>query len=332
MKKVLERLFNHEELSREEANVLMREIADEKYNEMQLASLLTIYRMRPISIAEFAGFREALLDLMIKVDYDRSLLIDMCGTGGDGKNTFNISTLASVVVAGAGYKVAKHGNAAVSSVCGSSNVIQGLGYKFTDELGIIAEQLDQFNLSFMHAPLFHSALKPLGPVRKGMAVKTFFNMMGPLVNPAQPGQQVAGVYSLELIPFYSHIMNEGQINYSIVHALDGYDEISLTGTTKVVTEQGEELLEPADFNQNRIEAEQIFGADTIADAIKTFGLILKGQGTDAQNAVVLTNAALGIQTFDRQKSFDDCLLEAEDSLKNGKAFDNLEALIKSIQY
>ena len=332
MKNLLENLFNHEELSRSEARSLMVEISEEKYNELQLASLLTIFRMRPISMEEFAGFREALLELMVNVDYNGGELIDMCGTGGDGKNTFNISTLASVIVAGAGYKVAKHGNAAISSVCGSSNVIQGLGYKFTNDADIIKRQLDEYNITFMHAPLFHSALKPLGPVRRGLGVKTFFNMMGPLVNPARPKQQVAGVYSLELMPFYKYIMEEEGMNFTIVHALDGYDEVSLTGATKLITEKGEHISEPEDLGQSRISASEIFGADSVGDAIKIFADILDGKGSKAQNSVVLTNAALGIQTYDRNKSIDECVAEAGRSLESGVAKKNLENLIGSINY
>ncbi len=332
MKKTLERLFRHEELSRTEAYDLMKEIAAEQYNEVQLASLLTVFRMRPISMEEFAGFRNALLELMISVDYDASQLIDMCGTGGDGKDTFNISTLASMVVAGAGYKVAKHGNAAVSSVCGSSNVIQNMGYKFTNNPDIIKKQLDDYNITFMHAPLFHSALKPLGPVRRGLGVKTFFNMMGPLVNPAKPKHQVAGVYSLELIPFYKFVMEEAGMNFSIVHSLDGYDEISLTGATKVVTESGDHMLEPEDFLQKRLIPEAIHGSDSMEGATELFKNVLENKGSEEQKSVVLANAALGIQTFNRGKSIDDCLAEAKESLESGKAKKNLTHLIASINY
>ncbi len=332
MKKLLERLFAHEELSRAEAKTLMFSIAAEEFNELQLASLLTVYRMRPISMEELAGFRSALLELMIPIEYDRSQIIDMCGTGGDGKNTFNISTLASIVVAGAGYKVSKHGNAAISSVCGSSNVIQGIGYKFTNNADIIKKQLDDYNISFMHAPLFHSALKPLGPVRRGLGVKTFFNMMGPLVNPARPLKQVSGVYSLALMPFYKFIMEEEGMQFTIVHALDGYDEVSLTGTTKLITEKGEQMVDPDELGVDRLKPEEIFGADTIEGAIKTFEKILSGQGSSAQNSVVLINAALGIHCFKRDHSFQDCYDEAEESLKSGKAYKNIKNLVASINY
>ncbi|MCL4107326.1 UNVERIFIED_CONTAM: hypothetical protein GTU68_067237 [Idotea baltica] len=331
MKKILERLYHHEELDRKEARQLMLEIAEEKYNELQLASLLTIFRMRPISFEEFSGFRDAIQERMITVDYDNNELIDMCGTGGDGKDTFNISTLASVIVAGAGYKVAKHGNGAISSVCGSSNVIQGLGYEFTNNPDIIRKQLDDYNLTFMHAPLFHSALKPLGPVRRGIGVKTFFNMMGPLVNPARPHQQVAGVYSLEIMPFYKYIMEEEEMSFTIIHGLDGYDEISLTDTTKIITEEGESILEPEDFKQVKLEQKDIYGSETIDGTIKIFEKILNNEGTTAQNSVVLTNAAVGIQSFDRSKSFESCFDEAKESLQSKKAGENLQNLIASIK-
>jgi anthranilate phosphoribosyltransferase len=329
MRKILERLFNHEELDRAQTRQLMLEIIEEKYNESQIASLLTVYRMRPISIEEFAGFRSALLELMKRIDYDQSEIIDMCGTGGDGKNTFNISTLASVVVAGAGYKVAKHGNAAVSSVCGSSNVIQGMGYQFSNENEVIQKQLDKYNLTFMHAPLFHSALKPVGPVRRALGFKTFFNMIGPLVNPAQPEHQVAGVFSLEVMPFYKSLMEEEGKKFSIIHGLDGYDELSLTGTTKIITEEGDHLLDPEDLGRKKLNPEDIFGAETISGSIDIFNTILSGEGTSAQNEVVLTNAAIGIQVFNRNKSFSDCYDEAKTSLLSGNAKRNLENLIAS---
>ncbi len=210
-------------------------------------------------------------------------------------------------------------------------MIQGLGYEFTNDPDTIKDQLDQYNIAFMHAPLFHSALKPLGPVRRGLGVKTFFNMMGPLVNPARPKNQVAGVYSLELMPFYKYIMEEEDMQFSVVHALDGYDEISLTGATKIITEKGEQILEPESFGREQLAAADIYGADTIEAAIKTFQTILEGNGTSSQNAVVLTNAALGIQTMNRDTSFDDCYQMANDSLISGKANNNLKNLISSIK-
>jgi len=208
MKKILNRLFEHEKLTRDEAREVLSKIAANDYNDSQVAAFITVYLMRTVSKDELSGFRDALLDLCLKVDMNGIESIDLCGTGGDGKNTFNVSTLSSFVVAGAGYKVTKHGNYGVSSVCGSSNVLEAVGYNFTNNIDQLKAQLDKTNIAFFHAPLFHPAMKSVAPVRRNLGVKTFFNMLGPIVNPVRPTHQISGVFSLKLLRLYQFILQE----------------------------------------------------------------------------------------------------------------------------
>lgn len=331
MKLILQKLFSYQKLSQQEARELMLSLAEGKLKPAQMAALMTTYIMRPISVQELTGFREALLELCIAVDLGDMQTIDLCGTGGDGKNTFNISTLSSFVVAGAGYKVAKHGNYGVSSLCGSSNVLEALGYHFTNEPKVVQDQLEAVNISFLHAPLFHPALKSAAPVRREMGVKTIFNMLGPLVNPAQNTHQCVGVFNLELARLYTYLLQQSGRQFSILHALDGYDEISLTGAFKRITNKGEKVLTPEDLHLPKLQAEQIAGGEGIEDAAEIFRNILQGKGTEAQNAVVLANSTQAIQCFDFEKSYADCLSEAKDSLLGGKALETFEKLIKISQ-
>ena len=283
--------------------------------------------MRSIRDVELEGFRDAMYDLCLKVDFSGYDLIDLCGTGGDGKNTFNISTLASFIVAGAGYKVAKHGNYGVSSNCGSSNVMEYLGYKFSNQPKELFRGLDHANITFLHAPLFHPAMKTVAPIRRDLGSKTFFNMLGPLVNPANPKYQSVGVFSLELARLYGYIYQKTDKHFSILHALDGYDEISLTGDFKLINNLGEYIITLKDLGMDTVHAEQISGGDTIEKAATIFRSSLNGTGTNQQNQVVLANAALAIQTFDMTKSFEDCYDEAEVSLKSKRALNSLTTLI-----
>lgn len=327
MKKILNHLFENRTFSREEAYEILTNITAEKYNTAQIAAFITAYNMRSIRDVELEGFRDAMYDLCRKVDFSDYELIDLCGTGGDGKNTFNISTLASFIVAGAGYKVAKHGNYGVSSSCGSSNVMEYLGYKFSNDPKELFRGLDQANITFLHAPLFHPAMKTVAPIRRDLGSKTFFNMLGPLVNPANPKYQSVGVFSLELARLYGYIYQKTAKQFSILHALDGYDEISLTGDFKLISNLGEQIITLKDLGMNTIQAEQISGGDTVEEAAAIFKSVLSGIGSKAQNQVVLANAALAIQTFDMTKSFEDCYQEAEESLTSKKAFNSLKALI-----
>ncbi len=328
IKDILKKLFEHKKLTYTEAKEVLIEIAAEKYNDSHVVAFLSVYMMRPIGVEELMGFRDALLQLCRKVDLSQFDAIDIVGTGGDGKNTFNISTLSSIVVAGAGYKVTKHGNYGVSSSCGSSNVMEHLGYKFTNEEDALKKQVDKAGICFLHAPLFHPAMKAVAPFRKQLGLKTFFNMLGPLVNPSFPKSQLLGVYSLELARLYQYLYQDTNKNYVIIHSLDGYDEISLTGNFKAITNQGEQLISPEDLGFNRIKQEDIFGGDTVPEAAKIFTDILSGDGTQAQNAAIFANAAMAIQCIDTSKSLEDAIHLAKDSLLSGKAKQVLKTLIE----
>jgi anthranilate phosphoribosyltransferase len=329
MKKILNKLFEQQQLSKAEAKEVLIQMANEKYNASQMASFLTVYLMRPISVKELAGFREALLELAVKIDLSEFNTIDLCGTGGDGKNTFNISTLTSFIVAGTGNKVAKHGNYGVSSVSGSSNMLEYLGYNFTNNQDELKSQIDKANICFLHAPLFHPAMKAVGPIRKELGVKTFFNMLGPLVNPSNPQNQLVGVFNLEVARIYNYLLQETSKNYGIVFSLDGYDEISLTSDFKLFTKGYEQLVSPQDLGLKRLEQSEIFGGDTVKEAAKIFISILDGKGTEAQNNAVLANAAYALKTFDANKSFETAFEEAKDSLLGLKAKESLAKLIRN---
>lgn len=329
MKAILNRLFEQQRLTKQEAKDLLVKIAGENYNVAQLASFLTVFMMRPISVNELAGFREALLELSVKIDLSEFNTIDLCGTGGDGKDTFNISTLTSFVVAGAGYKVAKHGNYSASSVSGSSNLLEFLGYKFTNNQDVLKSQVDKANICFLHAPLFHPAMKAVGPVRKELGLRTFFNILGPLVNPSQPKNQLVGVFNLEVARLYNYLLQETDLNYGIVHSLDGYDEISLTSGFKLFTKNNEQQIYPEDLGLKRLQQSDIFGGNSVKEAADIFTSILEGKGNEAQNNVVLTNAAFAIKTFDDSKSFETAFNEAKDSLIGLKAKACLKVLIEN---
>lgn len=329
MKAILNKLFEQQCLSKEEAKAILIEIAAEKFNNSQIASFLTVFLMRPISVGELAGFREALLELSVKIDLSDFNTIDLCGTGGDGKDTFNISTLTSFIVAGTGNKVAKHGNYSSSSISGSSNILEYLGYKFTNNEATLKSQVDTANICFLHAPLFHPAMKAVGPVRKELGVKTFFNMLGPLVNPSNPQNQMVGVFNLEVARIYNYLLQETTQNYGIVHSLDGYDEISLTSDFKLFTRNNEQIITPESLGLRRLEQSEIFGGDSVKESAKIFVSILEGNGTEAQNNTVLANAAFALKTFDANKSFETAFEEAKDSLLGLKAKESLKKLMKN---
>lgn len=329
MKKILARLFEYEKLSQQEAKEILIRIANREFNNSQIASFVTVFLMRPITVNELAGFREALLELALKIDLSEFNTIDLCGTGGDGKNTFNISTLTSFIVAGTGHKVAKHGNYGVSSASGSSNMLEHLGYQFSKEESALKNQLDKANICFLHAPLFHPAMAAVGPVRKEMAVKTFFNMLGPLVNPSMPQNQMVGVFNLYVGRLYKEVLSKTSENFAVVHALDGYDEISLTGNFKMYTKEKEQIIKPYEIGIDIIKPSDIFGGNSVPEAAEIFTSILDGNGTDAQNNVVLTNAAYALMTFDKTKTFKEAFAQAKDSLMGGKAKQSLKVLINN---
>lgn len=325
MKQLLNRLINHENISSEEAKTVLVNISNGEYNQSQIASFLTVFMMRSITLEELRGFRDALLELCIPIDLKEFNAIDLCGTGGDGKDTFNISTLSSFVTAGAGVKVSKHGNYGVSSACGSSNVMEYLGIKFSNDEEYLKHSIDKAGICVLHAPLFHPAMKNVAPIRRELGVKTFFNMLGPMVNPSFPKNQMVGVFNLELQRLYGYLYQQTDKNYSIVHALDGYDEISLTGKTKVISNSSERMFSPEDLGVSQIEQASIFGGNTIEDAAKIFLNIINGNGTEPQNNVVCANAGLAIATskqIDHKEGFE----LAKESLLSSKGLKALKTL------
>lgn len=325
MKEILNRLINHDILTKEDAKQVLVNIAKGEYNTSQIAAFLTVYMMRSITIEELEGFRNALLELCLAIDLSDYNPIDLCGTGGDGKDTFNISTLASFVTAGAGIKVTKHGNYGVSSKCGSSNVMEFLGIKFSSDADFLKRSIDEAGICVLHAPLFHPAMKNVAPIRRELAVKTFFNMLGPMVNPASPKNQMVGVFNLELARMYGYLYQNTDKNFTVLHALDGYDEISLTGATKTISNNSEGILNPEDFGIKAVEQSQIAGGETIAESANIFMDILKGKGSEAQNNVVCANAGIAIATVNGispKEGFE----SASESLLSGKGLIALKKL------
>ena len=325
MKEILNRLINHDILTKEDAKQVLVNIAKGEYNTSQIAAFLTVYMMRSITIEELEGFRNALLELCLAIDLSAYNPIDLCGTGGDGKDTFNISTLASFVTAGAGVKVTKHGNYGVSSKCGSSNVMEFLGVKFSNEADFLRRSIDEAGICVLHAPLYHPAMKNVAPIRRELAVKTFFNMLGPMVNPAFPQNQMVGVFNLELARMYGYLYQNTNKNFTVLHALDGYDEISLTGATKTISNNSEGILNPEDFGIKAVEQSQIEGGETIAEYANIFMDILEGKGTEAQNNVVCANAGIAIATVNGispKEGFEN----AVESLLSGKGLIALKKL------
>ena len=318
MKNILNKLFNYQSLEKEEAREILTNLASGAYNHSQMAAFMTVFMMRNITVDELSGFRDAMLELCIKIPVEGYNAIDLCGTGGDGKDTFNISTLASFVVAGAGYHVAKHGNYGVSSVCGSSNVLEYLGCKFSSDVGRIMKSFDQSNIAFLHAPLFHPAMKNVAPIRKELGVKTFFNMLGPMVNPAAPTNQMVGVFNLELARLYGYLYQNTEKNFLIVHSLDGYDEISLTGDFKYISNEGEAIGTPSLLGLSYLDAVDLSGGSDIKSSAQLFQAILDCKGTDSQNNVVIANAGMAIATINGSP-FEAAVEEARTSLISGKA-------------
>jgi anthranilate phosphoribosyltransferase len=327
MKKILQYLFEHKSLTREQAMEVLVDISNGKYNEHEITSFITVYLMRSITIDELMGFRDALLSLAVKVNLGIDNAIDIVGTGGDGKDTFNISTLACFIVAGAGQPVVKHGNYGASSISGSSNVMEQLGYKFKNEEAALAKEVKEAGICFLHAPLFHPALKTVGPLRRNMGVRTFFNMLGPIVNPAQPKFQLIGVYNLEMARIYNYVLQLLDKEFTIIHSLDGYDEISLTTDTKILSNTGESIKTPYQLGKKRVFAAELEGGDTVAEAAAIFKNIIEGKGTWSQNAVVLANAAMALHVTGKYENYDLAFQAAVHSLESGAANNCLKKLI-----
>ena len=327
MKQILEKLFSQEKLTRSESCELMSNITKGKYNENQIAALLSVYRMREVSVDELVGFRQSLLDTQDPIDFSAYRPIDIVGTGGDGKNTFNISTCSCFVVAGAGYKVAKHGNFGATSVSGSSNVIELHGVKFTTNTDVLKRSIEECNIAYMHAPFFTPALKSVANVRKTLQFKTVFNLLGPLVNPCRPSYQLLGTADLTQLRLYSNVYKAINIGYGVVNSLDGYDEISLTGQFKLSTNSYEKIYSPESLNFNAVAPKEIFGGKTPEDAKKIFDSILRNESSEAQKNVVIANAGFAIHIIHPDKDIEECMAEAKDSIESGKALSTLEKFI-----
>ncbi len=328
MRKILNYLFDHRTLNRQEAEEILINIARNNYSESEIAAFLTVYLMRSITVEELSGFRDAMLNLCIRIDLSDFDTIDVCGTGGDGKDTFNISTLVTFVLAGAGIKVAKHGNYAVTSACGSSNILEHFGYNFSADGDKLRREIDKANVCFLHAPLFNPAMKTVVPIRRALKVKTFFNMLGPMVNPSFPHKQLIGVYSLELARLYNYLYQTSDIQYTIIHSLDGYDEVSLTAGFKYIFNGVEQIITPEMLHYEMANPSDLRGGQTVDEASEIFKAILEGRGTNAQNNVVIINAQLAIKCYYPAKSLEECKVIAEDSLFAGKALRSLTRLIE----
>jgi anthranilate phosphoribosyltransferase len=327
MKKILQILFEHKTLDRAGAKEVLLKIGKGDYNEHEITAFMTVYLMRSITIEELQGFCDALLELCVRVNMKGLELMDIVGTGGDGKNTFNISTLSCFIVAGAGQKIAKHGNYGASSISGASNVMEQLGYRLKNNQDSLTREVEVANICFLHAPLFHPALKIVGPIRKNLGVRTFFNMLGPMVNPAAPAFQLVGVYNLEMARIYNYLLQQSGKAFTIIHGLDGYDEISLTNDTKVITNKGESVKTPEQLGKRMVSAQDITGGNSVEEAAKIFTTILKGEGSWAQNAVVLANASMALYCTGAYADHDAAYHAAVESLESGKANNCLQRLI-----
>lgn len=328
MKEILNELFQYHSLSRAEAKQILTDIASGKYNGHQISSFLTVFKMRHVQVEELLGFRDALLELAIPVNLNAYDAIDLCGTGGDGKNTFNVSTLSAFVAAGAEIKVAKHGNYGVSSICGSSNVLEHLGYTFTNKQDTLEEQIEKTNICILHAPLFHPALKEVAPVRKNFGMSSIFNLLGPMVNPSQPKHQLIGIFHQEVMRLYQYVYQQLETEYILVHSIDGYDEVSLTGPVRVVDREKDNTMNPEDFGMKKLNEEDLFGGETVAEAANIFMNVLKNESTPEQKQVVIANASLAIKCSRPELSLEDCRAFAQKSIDSLAAHDTFVKLIK----
>ena len=327
MKEILTTLFEHKTLSRTVAKEVLTNIASGKYNDPEIAAFVSVYLMRNVTVEELTGFRDALLELCLPLDLSEFNTIDVCGTGGDGKNTFNISTLTSFVIAGAGEKVSKHGNYSVSSNCGSSNIMEHFGYTFSNDSDKLRREIDKTGICFLHAPLFNPAMKNVAPVRKSLRMKTFFNMLGPMVNPSFPKNQLVGVFSLDVARLYNYIYQSSDVNFTIIHSLDGYDEISLTSPFKAFTGQWEKTIQLEDLGLGKVKSEEIYGGETVEEASKIFLDILEGKGSRAQNNAVIANAAFALMTLDKNLELTTAIDKSRHALSSGAALNVLKKLI-----
>jgi anthranilate phosphoribosyltransferase len=327
MKEILNHLLEHKTLNKESARQVLIDVGSGKVNHSEIAALLTVFMMRSITVEELEGFRDAMLELCIVTDLSDFDPIDLCGTGGDGKDTFNISTIASFIVAGAGVNVAKHGNYGVSSAVGSSNIMEYFGYRFTNNKDVLRRQIDQSGICILHAPLFHPTMKNVGPIRKELGVKTFFNMLGPMVNPSFPKSQLIGVFSLELARLYGYLYQKSGKRFAILHSLDGYDEISLTGDFKIISNGTERILQPQNLGFTRVKQEDLAGGETIEASAVIFRNLLHNKGTTAQTQAVLANAGVAIACARPELSLEEAIAVARESLGSMKALHAFNKLL-----
>jgi len=328
MREILNHLFEHKTLTRKDAERVLTNIAEGIYSDSEIAAFLTVYLMRSITVDELTGFRDALLNLCLRVDLSEFDPMDVCGTGGDGKDTFNISTLTTFVLAGSGIKIAKHGNYGVSSSCGSSNILEHFGYKFSIDNDKFKNEIDKSGVCFLHAPLFNPAMKNVAPVRRALKIKTFFNMLGPMVNPSFPAKQMIGVYSLELARLYNYLLQQSSMKYVIIFSLDGYDEVSLTSDFKYIMNGVENIVSPETMNYKRVRQSELAGGNSIPESAKLFIKVLKGEGTTTQNDVITVNSQMALKCYYPSKSFEECREIASESLMSGKAYNSFNKLLE----
>ena len=328
MKKILTRLVNGEILKREETRDVLVNITKQVHPAEQITAFIMGLQMRGISVDELLGLRDGILETGTPVNLEPYKAIDIVGTGGDGKNTFNISTCSCFVVAGAGYKVAKHGNYAASSVSGASNVIEGHGVKFTADNDKLKKSIDECNIVYLHAQLFAHAMKFVGPTRKALQIPTCFNLLGPLVNPSRPAYQSLGVANLDQMRLYQNVYQKLGIGYTIVNSLDGYDEISLTGEFKITSNSEEKVYSPSIVGLPVAKPEEIYGGSTKEEAMKIFDNVLQNKATESQKNVVIANSAFAIQTIEQQKSISECIEIAKESIESGRAYNTLKKFVE----
>ena len=329
MKDILNRMLNHEELTREETKNILIGITRNEYPTEQITALITGIQMRGITVDELLGFRDGILETGVPVPLKCDRYIDVVGTGGDRKNTFNISTTSCFVIAGAGYKVAKHGNYAATSTSGASNVIANHGVKFTDNIDQLNRCLEEAGIVYLHAQLFAKAMKFVGPIRKALPFPTFFNLLGPIVNPSQPQCQLLGVANLDQMRLYNNVYQKIGIDYGIVNTIEGYDEISLTGDFKVTTNNYEKIYSPDDLGFEKAKPEELVAGANEMEAKQIFDSVLENRALPAQKNIVLTNAAFGIQVLEKgQKSIEECIEIARESIDSGRALSTFKKFVE----
>ena len=329
MKDILNRMLNHEELTREETRDILVGITRSEYPNEQITALLTALQMRGITVDELLGFRDGILETGVPVPLDCDRYIDVVGTGGDRKNTFNISTTSCFVIAGAGYKVAKHGNYAATSTSGASNVIANHGVKFTDDIDRLNRCINECGIVYLHAQLFAKAMKFVGPIRKALQFPTCFNLLGPIVNPSKPQCQLLGVANLDQMRLYNNVYQKIGLDYGIVNSIDGYDELSLTGDFKVTTNNYERIFKPSDLGFSIIKPDELRAGANEQEAKEIFDAVLANTALPAQKNVVLANAAFAIQVLEKgKKDIEECIDIARESIDSGKALDTFKKFVE----